>query len=450
MRTRMSGLWRDPAFLKLWGSDTISLFGVHATLLALPVTAIALGASAFQLGLLTVAQAAPALLLGLFVGVWVDRRRRRPLLIAANLARAAALGAIPLAAFAGRLHLAHLYLAAFLAGAAAILFVVAYQAFLPTIVPRERLVDGNSALRASEATAQFAGPSLGGLLVPLLTAPGTLAVGALASLGSALAVAAIRVAEPPPGGDGGQRLGGAIGEGVRFVLGHPILRPLLLISTGGSLCSNMIVSIAALYVTSDLGLPAWAFGAVIGTGWPGGAGRGTPGRADHAALGDRAAADRHGLRRGRGGAGGGVRERPTLAGGRAAGCLAGARRGGGGHERRRQCHADPDPAAAPAARARQRHRARLRVGGDRARRPARRGARGVARPAPDRADRGARNRFRGALPRPFAGAGAAGSAHRDRSALAGSRGISRLALMSRYEATPPASGTSVPLGAYQR
>ncbi len=195
MRTRMSGLWRNPDFLKLWGSDTISLFGVHATLLALPLTAVALGASAFQLGLLTVAQAAPALLLGLFVGVWVDRRRRRPLLIAANLARAAALGTIPLAAFVGRLHLAHLYVVAFLAGAAAILFVVAYQAFLPTVVPRERLVDGNSALRASEATAQFAGPSLGGLLVPLLTAPVTLAVGALASLGSALAVAAIRVVD---------------------------------------------------------------------------------------------------------------------------------------------------------------------------------------------------------------------------------------------------------------
>ncbi len=268
MRTRMSGLWSNPDFLKLWGSDTISLFGVHATLLALPLTAVALGASAFQLGLLTVAQAAPALLLGLFVGVWVDRRRRRPLLIAANLARAAALGTIPLAAFAGRLHLAHLYVAAFLAGAAAILFVVAYQAFLPTVVPHERLVDGNSALRASEATAQFAGPSLGGLLVPLLTAPVTLAVGALASLGSALAVAAIRVTEPTPGGDRGQRLGGAIGEGVRFVLGHPILRPLLVISTGGALCGNMIVSIAALYVTRDLGLPTWAFGSVIGTGGP--------------------------------------------------------------------------------------------------------------------------------------------------------------------------------------
>ena len=338
MRTRLSGLWRDPEFLKLWGSDTISLFGVHATLLALQVAAVALGASAFQLGLLTAVQAAPALLLGLLVGVWVDRRRRRPLLIAANLARAAALGTIPLAALAGQLHLAHLYVAAFLASAAAILFVVAYQAFLPTIVPGERLVAGNSALRASEATAQFAGPSLGGLLVPLLTAPGTLAVGALAALCSALAAAAIRVAEPPPTGDGGQRLGGAIGEGMRFVLGHPILRPLVLISTGGSLCGNMVVSIAVLYVTGEL-QPA-RLGVRRGDRhWrTGGTRRRAPGRAGHAALGDRAAADRRGLRRGRGGAGGGARGRPAPAGGRATDCLAGARRGG-----RRPWPASPTP-----------------------------------------------------------------------------------------------------------
>lgn len=269
MRSRLSDLWRRPEFRKLWASDTISLFGVHATLLALPLTAVALGASALQLGLLTTAQSIPALTLGLFVGVWVDRRRRRPLLIIANLARAAALASIPLAAALGVLHLAQLYLVAFLAGAAAIVFVVAYQAFLPTVVPREQLIEGNSALRASEATAQFAGPSVGGLLVPLLTAPLTLAIGALASLGSALAVLAIRVAEPPPTrGTTAQPIGGAIGEGVRFVLGHPILRPLLLSSTGGALFSNMIVSIAALYITRDLGLPAWTFGVALGVGGP--------------------------------------------------------------------------------------------------------------------------------------------------------------------------------------
>ncbi len=269
MRVRSTRLWRHPEFLKLWGSDTISLFGVHATLLALPLTAAALGASALQVGLLTTAQAAPALLLGLFAGVWVDRRRRRPLLVGANVARAVALGSIPLAAHLGTLHLAQLYTVAFLSGTGAIVFVVAYQSFLPTVVPREHLVAGNSALRGSEATAQLARPSIGGLLVPLLTAPPTLAVGALASLGSALALLAIRTPEPPPAPPGdGAHVGRAIGEGVRFVLGHPILCPLLISATVSALFGNMIVSISVLYVIRDLGLPAWAFGVIVGTGGP--------------------------------------------------------------------------------------------------------------------------------------------------------------------------------------
>jgi len=269
MRARSTSLWRHPDFLKLWGSDTISLFGLHATLLALPLTALTLGASALQVGLLTTAQSTPALLLGLFAGVWVDRQRRRPLLIGANLARAAALGTIPLAALFEVLHLAQLYVVAFLSGTAAIVFVVAYQAFLPTVVPREHLIAGNSALRGSEATAQLAGPSIGGLLVQLLAAPLTLAIGAFAALGSALAVLAIRTPErSPTTAHDDKSVGRAIGEGVRFVLSHPLLRPLLLSSTIGALCSNTIVSIAVIYAVRDLGLPAWAYGVVIGTGGP--------------------------------------------------------------------------------------------------------------------------------------------------------------------------------------
>ena len=269
MRARSTSLWRHPDFLKLWGSDTISLFGVHATLLALPLTALALGASALQVGLLTTAQSAPALLLGLFTGVWADRRRRRPLLIGANIARAVALGSIPLAALCGVLHLAQLYLVAFLSGTAALIFVVAYQAFLPTIVPHKQLIAGNSALRGSEATAQLAGPSIGGLLVQLLATPLTLAVGALASLASALAVLAIRTPERSPAKAHEDRsVVQAIGEGVRFVVSHPLLRPLLCSSTVGALCSNTILSVAALYIVRDLGLPAWAYGAIIGIGGP--------------------------------------------------------------------------------------------------------------------------------------------------------------------------------------
>jgi MFS family permease len=267
MRAQQRSLWSYADFRKLWGSDTISLFGLHATLLALPLTAVSIGVTTLQLGLLTTAQTAPALLFGLFTGVWVDRCRRRPLLIGANIVRAMLLTSIPVAAYFGILHLAQLYLVAFLSGIAGLVFVVAYQAFLPMLVPREQLVAGNSALRASEATAQFAGPSVGGLLVQILSAPMALTVGAVASLGSALAILTIRASEScPRADDEGIGVGRAIGEGVHFVLADPILRPLLLSSTLGALFSNMPTGIYLLYAIHDVGISAATLGVIVSAG----------------------------------------------------------------------------------------------------------------------------------------------------------------------------------------
>ncbi len=267
MHAQQRSLWSHADFRKLWGSDTISLFGLHATLLALPMTAVSIGVTPFQLGLLTTAQTAPALLFGLFAGVWVDRRRRRPLLIGANIARAALLGSVPVAAYFDVLHLAQLYIVAFLSGIAALVFVVAYQAFLPLIVPRRHLVAGNSALRASEATAQFAGPSVGGLLVQLLSAPLALTSGAIASLGSALTILAIRTPESCPQADHAHvGIGSAIGEGVRFVLTDPILRPILLSSTLGALFGNIPTGIYILYAIHDVGIPTVTLGLIVGAG----------------------------------------------------------------------------------------------------------------------------------------------------------------------------------------
>lgn len=267
MPARPSPLWSSPAFRALWGSDTISLLGLHTTLLALPLTAIGLGATPVQVGLLTTAQTAPALLFGLFAGALVDRYRRRSLLLAANLARAALLASLPLAAALGRLHLAQLYLIAFLSGVAALVFVVAYQAFLPTVVPRAHLLVGNGALRAREATAQAAGPGLGGLLVQLLGAPLAVGMGAVAALGSALAVLAIRTPEPHPRADGaGPGIGRAIGAGFRFVLAHPTLRPVVLAATLGAICGGMGTSLALLYAVRDLGISAATLGVIVGAG----------------------------------------------------------------------------------------------------------------------------------------------------------------------------------------
>ncbi len=155
-------LWRHAGFLTLWAGQTVSLFGSRITLLALPLTAVlALHASAAQMGLLAAAGSAPWLIVGLPAGVWVDRLRRRPLMVAADLGRALLLFSVPLAAWLGRLHLEQLYLVQFLVGVLAVVFDVAYQSWLPSLVPSEHLVEGNSKLEMSDSVAQIAGPGMG-------------------------------------------------------------------------------------------------------------------------------------------------------------------------------------------------------------------------------------------------------------------------------------------------
>ncbi|HEV2251072.1 MAG TPA: MFS transporter, partial [Candidatus Limnocylindria bacterium] len=157
----LRGLTRDPEFLKLWIGETISDFGDQITLLAIPLTAvIVLRASAFEMGLLAAAAAAPTALFSLPVGVWVDRLPRRRVLIAADLGRALALATVPIAFLAGALGLAQLYVVAFVTGTLSVFFIVAYQAYLPGLVGRERLVDANGKLNASGSLAQLAGPSV--------------------------------------------------------------------------------------------------------------------------------------------------------------------------------------------------------------------------------------------------------------------------------------------------
>jgi MFS family permease len=160
------GLWRHPDFLNLWAGETISLVGSQLSLLALPLVAVlTLQATSVQMGVLQAAQYAPFLLIGLPAGAWVDRLRRRPILIGANLGRAMLLATVPLLAFLGLLRIEHLLALAFLVGILTVFFDVAYQAFLPALVRREDLVEGNSKLEASRSFAQVAGPNLGGILV---------------------------------------------------------------------------------------------------------------------------------------------------------------------------------------------------------------------------------------------------------------------------------------------
>jgi MFS family permease len=172
MRTSFAGLWRSPDFLRLWAGQGISLLGSQIGGGALRYTAIlVLGASPLQISLLSAAGLLPALLLALPAGIWIDRVRRRPVLVAADVGRALLLLSIPIAFALGLLRIEQLYLVALLVGGLSILFDTAYPSFLPSVVRRENLVEANSKLAASDSLAEIAGPPLGGALVQLVTAP---------------------------------------------------------------------------------------------------------------------------------------------------------------------------------------------------------------------------------------------------------------------------------------
>lgn len=270
-RSRFGGLWSHRDFRTLWIGQTISLFGSRVTLLALPLTAIlALHAGPMQMGVLMAAESAPVLLVGLPAGALVDRLRRRPIMIAADLGRAAILFSLPVAAWLGDLRLAQLYVAGFLAGALTVLFDVAYQSFLPSLLRREQLVEGNARLEVSASVAQIAGPGLGGALVQALTAPVAIAADALSFALSALCLALIRAPEPAPVRGRGLGVRREVVEGVRAVVSDPLLRSLAASSATFNLFDSVLFAVYVLYMTRMLGLAAASVGLVFGLAGIGG------------------------------------------------------------------------------------------------------------------------------------------------------------------------------------
>src|SRR3989454_5416870 len=189
-------LSRNGDFIKLWTGFTIARVGSQITVLALPLTAVLLlGAGATETGLLVAAQMLPSIVAGLFIGVWVDRLPRRPIMIWSDIGSAVVIASVPLAAALDALSLAQLYVVSFLGGAFAVSTDLARAAMVPSLVGRARLVAANSRLQASSAVAQVAGPSLGGVLVQALTAPIAILCDAAGFTVSAIFIAAIRPPE---------------------------------------------------------------------------------------------------------------------------------------------------------------------------------------------------------------------------------------------------------------
>ncbi len=251
------GLWHHLDFRRLWIGETVSQFGTMVSQLALPLVAIlVVHASTFEVGLLTTFEMLAFLVVGLPAGAWVDRMRYRWVLIVNDVIRALVLASIPLAQWLGVLTIGQLYAVALVTGISTVFFDVAYQSYLPQLIDRSALVEGNAKLQASESVSQIAGPSVGGVLIQVLTAPYAVLVDALSFLWSAAWVATIKQRPTKPERRADRNLGREIGQGLRFVLGNRLLRAIAMCTGSANLFGNITFAVYYILLARQLHLSA--------------------------------------------------------------------------------------------------------------------------------------------------------------------------------------------------
>lgn len=262
-----SKLWRHANFLRFWSANIISDFGSGITFLALPIIgAVMLEATAGQMGLLSAAGTLPYLLIGLPVGVFVDQRRKRPLLIIADIGRLILIGTLPLAVLFWQLTWPHLLLVTFLVGCLTLLANVAEEAFLPGLISRDNLVEGYSKLSASNSLIELSGPALAATLIDLLTAPIALMIDAASFLLSSVLLGSIKMGEPAPKPVSERpSFWQQVRQGLSFIRHHAQLRPMLLNNSSMQLFGGMIDALLILYLL-HLGLPATFVGVIFAVG----------------------------------------------------------------------------------------------------------------------------------------------------------------------------------------
>ncbi len=253
-------------FHRLWAGQTISVFGTM--LGALPFTAVfVLHAAPFEMALLSAAQLLPQVMAGLIAGVWVDRLRRKPIMVAADVGRAVLLGAVFVAAIFDLLHMEHLYVAAFAMGVLTVFFDVAYLAYLPSIVERADLVDANARLAASSSAMEVGSFGVSGWIVQLASAQVAVLVDALSFVASALSVGAIRTREPAPAArNDRESVWLEIRDGVRMVSGDPVLRAIGLATVARHFAYGAIGAVILLFATKGLGFGAGIVGMIFAIG----------------------------------------------------------------------------------------------------------------------------------------------------------------------------------------
>lgn len=266
------GVFANRDFTRLWAGQTVSLIGTQVTQFTMPLVAVlTLNATVLQVGVLNSLRFVPVLLLSVFAGVWLDRRRRRPVLIVCALGNAVLIGLVPVAAATGHLSIGLLYAVQALVGTLNMIFDVGALSYVPFLVERKQLSEANARLQASSAVAGISGPGLAGLLVGLITAPITLSVDAVSYLASAIGLISVARREPEPEPpSAGFSVWGSIAEGFRAVFGSRLLRGLITQSTALNLFFGSFITIFVVYAVRVVHLSPLELGIVIGASAAGG------------------------------------------------------------------------------------------------------------------------------------------------------------------------------------
>ncbi len=269
MHSRFRGLWLHADFRRLWAGTTVSIFGTMIGSGALAYTAILeLDARAWQLAVLAGCTLVPGFAFGLFGGALVDRFHRRPIMIACDIGRFALLATIPVAAVLDVLTIGQLWIVAFLATTLTdCLFNPSYEAYLPTLIEKDQLLEGNSKLTATASVAEFSGFSVSGWLVQLLRAPGAVAIDAISYLASAFFIWRIKTPEPPPKPLHERRhIFHEIHEGLSYVARSSLLRSLAAADVFLAFGSRMVGVVFLLYLNEEVGFSPGVLGMIFAVG----------------------------------------------------------------------------------------------------------------------------------------------------------------------------------------
>lgn len=268
MNKQNNSLWKDRDFFKLWFGQTVSLFGGEIITFAIPLVAVlTLDASPEEMGYLNAFQFLPFLFFTLFTGVWIDKKRRKPILIISNLGKAITLSLIPISFMFNFLNMTLLYIVIFLLGIFIVFFDLAYQSYLPTLVEQSQVLEGNSKLEMSASFSQVSGDGVGGLLVSIFTAPIVILFGTISYLISAFSMSTIQKEEPKIKINSQEKYHyfKDIKDGIVFVFKNPYLRAICGEAATFNFFNQIIDSVLILYLTNELNIPPNILGLLLAT-----------------------------------------------------------------------------------------------------------------------------------------------------------------------------------------